>query len=335
MILFLCKDRNQDYPDAKYGLWNSASFVVSYLNQIGHNAKLISVVDGNSIDRIVTKFKPSLVILEALWVTPEKLKQLAKIHKSVEWVCRIHSKATFLANEGIAFEWINEYEKIPNVTISTNSEDFNYDLKSLGYTSVYLPNLYQYKKVPTLVQNRSYIHIGCFGSLRPMKNHVNQAIAAIKFGNWLGIPIVFHINGNRFEQKGENVLKNLRALFAYNKIHMLREHDWMPHHKFLSLVAGMDYGLQCSLSESFNIVTADFVSQNVPIVTSSDIYITKFLKAVPTEAESIYSALKWAYYGKFVGYHYLNKFIFNDYLKGAEDVWRKCMYPYGNFFSGN
>ena len=91
--------------DSQYGitsgLYNSASFIVDFLQNHGVNSKLVSVVDGNSIDKEVTKFNP---VLEALWVTPDKLQELINIkrHKERRWVIRIHSKAPFLSNEGVA-----------------------------------------------------------------------------------------------------------------------------------------------------------------------------------------------------------------------------------------
>jgi len=45
----------------------------------------------------------------------------------------------------------------------------------------------------------------------------------------------------------------------------------MEHNDFIRVVKSMDIGMQVSLSESFNIVAADFVSNGVPLVGSPDI----------------------------------------------------------------
>jgi len=45
----------------------------------------------------------------------------------------------------------------------------------------------------------------------------------------------------------------------------------MDHSDFISIVKSMDIGMQVSLSESFNIVAADFVSNGIPLVGSPDI----------------------------------------------------------------
>jgi hypothetical protein len=80
----------------------------------------------------------------------------------------------------------------------------------------------------------------------------------------------FHMNTTRLEQAGEPVLKNIKALFEGTP-HKLIEHGWMERDNFLHVVSHMDVGLQVSFSESFNIISADFVHENVPIVVSKTI----------------------------------------------------------------
>lgn len=319
--LFICKDRNQGYADGKYGLWNSASFVISELRKYGVDAKLISVTDSNGIDREIHKYKPKNVVLEALWVPPYKIKELTRLHKDVTFICRIHSKATFLANEGIAFEWINAYSE-ESVVLSCNHEEFNTDLRRLGYYSLYLPNIYDFKEsFRKSKEESSILDIGCFGSLRPMKNHLNQAISAIQFAESINLPLRFHINGTRSEQNGQNVLKNLRALFTGRPYAVLVEYGWLPHQDFLKLMSSMDISMQVSLSESFNIVTADAISQNVPVVTSNEISFSCWpFKSEPTETRSIVNALYNAYnYGR-VG-AFFNKMKLKKYNKKAVKEW--------------
>src|SRR6202043_1892147 len=107
LTLFIVK---QFYSSPGYchstGLRTSAQFVVDMLLSEGHRAKLVEAVDGNSIDRLVSQNNPTRVVLEAIWVTPDKLAQLIKLHPKVRWTVRIHSEISFLANEGMAFAWI-------------------------------------------------------------------------------------------------------------------------------------------------------------------------------------------------------------------------------------
>lgn len=328
-ILFVCKDRNDpNYPEGKFGLWNSANFVVKELVSLGFDAKLVSVFDGNGIYKEVSKFKPDVCILEAIWVTPEKLRELVKLHPLVDWIVRIHSKSTFIANEGIAFEWMNEYNKIRNVILAPNNYDFYKDLYILGYDVVYLPNIYnaKYDLDKKQDKDKNILDIGCFGSLRPMKNHLTQAIAAIKYADKVGVRLRFHINSSRFEQNGQNVLKNVRALFAGDDKHELVEHGWLNHKDFCQLVVDMDLGMQVSLNESFNIVTADFVSQNVPVVTSPEIsFVSSMFTTSPTDTDSIVSAIEWALWGYKYGLHKMNKRYLDSYNKSARNIWKNFL----------
>jgi len=61
-------------------------------------------------------------------------------------------------------------------------------------------------------------------------------------------------------------------MFQGQKNAILVEHGWLPHDQFLKLIASMDVLLQVSFSETFNIVAADAVVQNVPIVVSDEIF---------------------------------------------------------------
>lgn len=323
-ILFLCKKSNKKFSHYNSsGLLNSATFVSNALNKNGHESKVEVVFDGNCVDRAVHQYKPQLVILEAIWVTPAKLQQLVGLHPKVKWVVRIHSKAPFLANEGIAFEWINEYIKIKNVRVAVNNIDFYNDLIRVGYrNTAYLPNIYEVLPPnPKPKKNPSIIDIGCMGAIRPMKNHLQQAICAIIFADCIGKKLRFHINSTRFEQNGEAVLKNLRNLFSYVK-HELVEHEWLSHKDFTKLVSTFDIGMQVSFSESFNIICADYVSQKVPVVASKEVkFIYSMFTAEPTSTSQILNGLYIAYYYNYFHYHSINEYYLSKSNAYALNEW--------------
>jgi glycosyltransferase involved in cell wall biosynthesis len=303
--LFIAKKRHTSdgYTGASYGLINSARFVAETLDRIGIRSPVWEVDDANSIDRAVTKHDPKWVFIEALWATPEKLLEIMSLprHSERTFVVRVHSKLPFLANEGMAFDWLSRYKSTnPRLIIAPNSPEFTRDLLDLDYNAVYLPNIY----VPgdatgagCTMNDGTAIEIGCFGALRPMKNHLLQAVAAMRFGDHVDQKVRFHINATRQEQQGDNVLKNLRGLFAGSR-HELIEQPWMDHPTFLRLVRSMDLALQVSLSESFNIVAADCVACGVPIVVSPDIsWLPSNCKASPNSTEEIVYRLRkmWSY----------------------------------------
>jgi hypothetical protein len=313
-ILFILKHRENAYggePDPysktmSSGLLNSASYICQALNQ-GYDTNLVEAIDNNDIDREVTRFRPDIVVIEAYWVVPEKFEVLTKFHPSVKWIIRNHSNAPFLANEGMAYGWTTEYVKYPNVWVSSNhpaaQQEFMdllrviYDVKGgeQYQKAVFTPNYYP---VPdTIPQYRPYagrgtIDVGCFGAIRPLKNQMIQALAAIEWSRQNGKYLRFHMNGGRIEDNGDPIAKNLRTLFSGIQTATLVEHPWLSKDDFLKLVATMDLGLQVSFSETFNIVAADFVTRGVSIVVSSEIgWVDHRFHAKPTSVESICDAM--------------------------------------------
>ena len=285
-VLFILKKRNQYWNDPAYssgsfssGLFNSANLVKEMLVEEGMEAKLVEVVDNNSIDREVYAYKPTHVIIEAIWVVPEKFEILQKLHPKVKWIIRNHSDIPFLATEGCAIDWMFRYLEYKNVIVSSNLRSTNDDFKRMlpePERSVYLPNYYfPENPLPTRNYDRGshkYVHIACFGAIRTLKNQLIQAVAALQFAKEINKKLVFHINGGRVENDGNPVLKNIRSLFSHSKDRAtLVEHPWLPHKEFLELCLSMDIGMQVSFSETFNIVTADMVSVGTPVVCSSEI----------------------------------------------------------------
>jgi hypothetical protein len=265
------------------------------LDELMIENKLVHVVDNNCIDREVHQYKPTHVIIEAFWVVPSKFEVLKKLHPTVTWVVRNHSKPAFLANEGGMIGWAIDYMRA-GVTVASNSVEATRDLKILAEAaradtrlSIYLPNYYQSvhpfqtkrsvlwaKLLRALGINEGhrwvkYINVGCFGAVRPMKNHLMQAIAAIEVANSLNVKLKFWINGNRVEGKGEAFLRSIRELFNRYPEHELHELGWLCHDDFLKVVRRMDVVLQVSNSETFNIVAADAVANGVPVVGSDEI----------------------------------------------------------------
>jgi hypothetical protein len=291
-VLFILKFR-EDYGHACYGdglssgLFNSSRFVVEMLERAGIEAKLVQVVDNNSIDREVFHYRPTHVIIEGLWVVPEKFSELVPLHPDVQWIVRIHSEIPFLALEGVALDWIARYVEFNDVTVAANSVRAHRDLSHYVILPRVrlLPNFYPRRHPwwrgeehvgPTL-------RIGSFGAIRPLKNQLIQAMAAIEFAERIGRPLQFYINARDAEQGGDQVLKNIRALFSHTG-HELIERRWMPHEDFLGIMDLLDAGMAVSFSESFCIVAADMVSAGVPVVVSPEVvWASRFAKADPTD----------------------------------------------------
>lgn len=295
-LLFLLKT-NQEYGNtiqpSKSGLRNSAKFVVDAINDFkGIHATIDFCRDGNDIDRKLRLHKPDICVIEAVWVSPSKLKEIIGLYPHIKFITRVHSKIAFLSMEGNAIEWLKEYERLS--VVSFNHLQTSHDFNKVGLKNIYLPNIYPHFEYVECenVQRKHLYKIGCFGSIRPFKNQLNQAFAAILFAESRNSIVHFYINSTRIEQRGESVLKNLRALFA-NTRHKLVECEWLDHSEFLKLISQMDACTQSSFSESFNIVTADCVSQHVPIVVSGEIDWLSCYKTDPNRADDIAKQIEY------------------------------------------
>jgi len=343
-VLFILK-RRQDYNAIVHshvglstGLYNSAKFMDDMLQANGVESKLVVVADNNCIDREVTQYKPTHVIIEALWVVPQKFTVLQKLHPNVKWIIRVHSEMPFMAGEGMAMDWLGDYSGFKNIIIGVNAPRMMREVgmylqhrnqwsdQELAQRVIYMPNFYpqQYKKKP-LNKDKDTIDIACFGAIRPLKNHLVQAFAAVEFANDIGKKLNFHVNAGRIEMNGSPVINNLKGFFEqiYDRGHRMVNHQWRPREEFLELCAGMDIGLQVSFSETFNIVGADLISQGVPLVSSKEIpWAVDTFSADPTESEDIVKKLKLAYKWSWINVR-ANQYSLNHYTSNTAKIWTK------------
>ncbi len=342
VVLFILKRREDFNPDThnakgmSTGLFNSATFMSDMLVRHSVEAHLEIAIDNNCIDKLVSKHRPTHVIIEALWVVPSKFTILAKLHPTVKWIVRLHSELPFLAGEGMAFDWIGDYSLHPNITIGVNAPRMLEEIKTylrikndwedeiLDQKVCLLPNYYpQEYKTKEYMINNEYIDIGCFGAVRPLKNHMLQAIAALRFAEEIGKKLHFHINGGRVEMKGEPVMNNLRALFqhVHERGHRLVTNEWSPREGFLVLCGEMDIGLQVSFSETFNIVGADIISQGVPLVGSIEIpWFDETYSARAQYCDEIYKALLLTHQQPQHNVE-VNQLKLTEYTNNTCDVW--------------
>jgi len=343
-ILFILK-RREDYNPIKHspqglstGLFNSASFMVDMLNEMKIDASLEVAVDNNDIDRLVTSYQPTHVIIEALWVVPSKFNVLTKIHPDVKWIIRLHSEMPFMAGEGMAMDWLGDYLDYPEISIGINAPRMLSECRSWLSVAkdltpeqaeqriIYMPNFYpQNYKTKVYDDHKYWIDIACFGAIRPLKNHMIQAVAALEFACKQKKQLRFHINAGRIEMQGQSALNNLQGMFQHlaDHGHQLIAHEWCPRDEFLEICAQMDIGMQCNFSETFNIVSADLISQGVPIVGSSEIpWASSWFNARPTETAEIVEALERTH--KLAGLNtWHNQLRLTSYTNKSRRIWRK------------
>ena len=313
-ILFVLKHRDNSFVtdgpyDSPYGLSsglrNSVRFVVDMLNGNGIEAKWVEVANANFIDKEVHDYQPTFVIVEAFWVVPDKFDVLKKLHPHVTWAVRNHSETAFLSSETNPFNWLAGYLS-RGIEVMCNAPRSVYDLnivaRSYGYTSgpvSYAPNFYPIvceHPLATIAPHQAHaddtVRVGCFGAIRPLKNHMAQALAAVEFASRLGKKLEFHVNAARIEMGANKVLGNLEAFFANTKRTALVKHAWLSHPNFLKLLTTMDFSMQVSFSETFNIVSADSVVCSVPVIASEEVaWLGSYAQSDPNSAASMVNAL--------------------------------------------
>lgn len=334
-ILFILKRREKEpeNPEISTGLYNSANFVHEMLVKNGINSKIVVVVDNNSIDREVTLFRPDIVIIEAVWVVPEKFDILQKLHPKVKWVIRVHSNLPFMSCEGNAMDWILDYVQQPNVRVSPNSPKMLYDIQAvtigkygaLNKDIVYLPNYYPLLMKPpkTIDYDKPWIDVSCFGAIRPLKNQLLQLVSAVDFVQRVGCKrLKFHVNAGRIETSGMPVDRNLRGLAQHldPKKYELIFHKWASHEKFTALAEGMDIAMQVSFSETFNIVGADQVVNGVAFLGCDDIPWYSQGPVCTNDVKSISDNLAEIYENP-VRNTKINQYDLTKYSESSEKIW--------------
>lgn len=343
-ILFVLK-RREDYDPVKHletskqcGLFNSIDYVHNMLLSKGYDSQLSICVDNNCINGYVYKFKPTHVIIEALWVVPDKIRLLQSMYPNIKWIVRLHSAIPFLSIESSqSMKWIAEYCKIKNTFVAANDPRLmtelsiyvsNLDGGDYKDRIIYLPNYYpqnNIKKFKSSIFEKDTIDISCFGAIRPFKNNMTQALASIEFCRRKNKKLRFHINSERNELNGSTVYQNLIQLFSNldNNKYSLVCHPWASREEFLEICSAIDIGMQVSFTETFNIVGADTITNGVPLIGSTEIpWLNERYAASPQDVEDIIDKL-------ILTYDDLEKNVIDNqksltlYLEQTISIWRE------------
>lgn len=291
------------------GLFNSCAFIVDMLNASGVGSRLIQIDGAEQVENQIKACQPTDVVIEAFFVPPSVLAYLSDKYPTVRWIIRAHSEIPFLAQDGNAMAWLAQYLALPAVSLAANTIRARSDLQravksffphwdqpTLDHRVELLPNYYPTPApLPRVPSPFRTLNVGCLGAIRPLKNQLLQAIAAIGLASDLGKKLLFHINSARVEGGVPAILTNIRNLFRYAVNADLVEHAWLVRDDFLDLCRRMDLGMQVSFSETYNIVTADFVTNNVPILVSSEItWADSRIQAVSTASGDMIQKAKIA-----------------------------------------
>jgi hypothetical protein len=214
-------------------------------------------------------------VIEAPWISADATQKLMSEFPGVHFLVRCHSQIGFLQVEAGAITILRDLlllqDGAVNLTVAANNRRLkSWVERTYDGACLYLPNLYDLERVARK-RDRPHDHrllrIASFGALRLLKNHTTAAAAAMMVARQRGSDLEFWVNVNR-EEHGKGVLDALRAMFRGLCWAKLVEQPWEDWAKFRRTVAHIDLGMQISMTETFNITTADAVAEGVPCVTT-------------------------------------------------------------------
>lgn len=219
------------------------------------------------------------VVISALWMESNDVVELLTKYHTVQFVVVSHSNIGFLQVEPNAIKRLREGGLIErcytNFHIAANSHKFVTWWEATYQTPMlHIPNMYPTENAahPKKWQGGK-LRIGCFCAVRPYKNIITAAAAALEIGVRLRVSdLEFYISGGRMEAGGsQTILNSIQALYTGVGRSRLIQNNWSSWPEFVKTVATMDLLLQPSFTEGFNMVTADGIVSGVPSVISDAI----------------------------------------------------------------
>jgi glycosyltransferase involved in cell wall biosynthesis len=265
------------------GLGVSASLNASVLTAKVCPAQVIPATNNIEIVQAITKWNkehPSEplthIVISAPWLSTRDIRAMAEHFKSIKFAVLSHSNVGFLQADPNGVRLLRQglelSQEIPNFVIAGNSRKFvDWMEIAYGYPLALLPNMYPFTEIHKEIKKEGVIKIGTFGAIRPQKNVLTAAAAAIVIGRESNRPVEFYVNSGR-EEGGTTTLTNALYQLTCNIPNFeLKKAPWAPWWDFKKTVAEMDLLIQISYTESFNMVTADGISSGIPSVVSQAI----------------------------------------------------------------
>ena len=254
---------------------------------VRHNVDIV-----NSLDKYNETHAHKLThcIISAPWLSVMDLEALLHNFKNIQFVVLSHSNVGFLQADPCGVALLRRYSEIAkrhhNFKVGGNCPAFtDWFEVAYGEKCVCLPNIYPCDKVTSKVwDGKSTIKIGAFGAIRPEKNFMTAAAAAMAIHGMLKAPIELHMSTGGDGCKSATLPAIEQMTEGVEGVTLIRHH-WNTWDKFIQLIAKMDLLIQVSYTESFNMVTADGVSVGVPTVVSPVIFwAPESWKANPDES---------------------------------------------------
>lgn len=265
------------------GLGVSAINTAKVLHDKGYFVEVWPILDGNHLRQQLNLHKNDAekithVVVSAPFIDSNAWMQLTRMFPRIKFAMNCHSNVAFLQADRNGVKLIRDCMDLQtastNFDVAGNSQKFVVWVRdAYNQLIAHLPNLYHLENVVTTkpLWNGGTLRIGCFGATRPLKNIMSAVGAAIEIAFQERTKTEIWLSGGRMEGGGNTILEAAKALVAGIPEITLVSNNWESWPAFRRTVGFMHLLLQPSFTESFNMVTADGISQGVPSVVSDAI----------------------------------------------------------------
>lgn len=260
------------------GLGVSALNNAKNLHKMGIKAQVFPVKDEQGIGvALIQNPDATHVIVSAPWINTPYFAHLCARYPDVQFAMVSHSNVGFLQADIRGIELVKEALDLEGSThnfhLAGNCREFQMWVEeTFRAPCTFLPNMYylhhqhgRHKHI----WSGGPIRIGIFGATRIQKNFISAVAAGMQIGATLGVHTEIWVNSGRNDGPESNRLRNaMKQLTGGVPFVTLNYYNWSSWGDFKRIVGTMNLLLQPSYTESFNMVTADGVSQGVPSVVS-------------------------------------------------------------------
>ncbi len=259
------------------GLGVAAQKNAEYLNDRGYDAVVVPAKNNVDVVEAIRKYGFTHVVISAPWLSALDVDTMVRHFKSVQFAIISHSNIGFLQADPGALKLLRQYvlisNDVDNLSVGGNSEIFaDWFSKVYDTEKLLLPNLYEVRmSEKPRCDCSDVLKIGTFGAIRPQKNVMTSAAAAMLLGKMTGRFVEFNVSTGREDGGGNVILNAIRQMMIQVPNVELVERHWSDWREFKRVVRDMDILFQMSYTESFNMVTADGIAEGVPSVTSDAI----------------------------------------------------------------
>jgi glycosyltransferase involved in cell wall biosynthesis len=261
------------------GLGVAAVNTAKVLRREGIKTNVWPVLSAADLRARLRKEPAEHVIISAPWIPAAELQSLSNEFTETHFAVTCHSNVGFLQADPSGVRLVRETLDLElashNVRLAGNSKRFCTWMEStFGGRCYYLPNLYYLDAPPPRQRafcGSSTLRIGVFGAVRPQKNLMSAAGAAIEIARKLRVPLDLWFSAGRSEGGGHTIMSAIKEMVNGLPDVTLRQNGWQSWPQFRKTVGHMHLLLQPSYTESFNMVTADGAAEGVASVVSEAI----------------------------------------------------------------